>query len=288
MLAKSKMCLRVLATTALVALPIASVARPLSMPRPAPTLAPGPCQQGNERVIKLGSALTPFALLAASTITNVGGTLVTYGPGAITNGVDDDLIGVYPGTAVTGFYPPGLDTDGMNAIYAAGYNLNAAVPAAAQSALVTAYNTAAGRKTTATVAGDLSQVSMPGYPTGTLPPGIYKSTSSLSISSGNLTLDAHNVPRSPFIFQVASSLTTTANGGAGGNIILINGASACNIFWQVGSSATLGGSTFYGNVAAYASITLNATTFNGRAMALNGAVTIPVASGTLITAPGGG
>jgi type VI secretion system secreted protein VgrG len=91
-----------------------------------------------------------------------------------------------------------------------------------------------------------------------------------------------------FIFQVGSSLTTVFNGLSSGNISLINGAQACNIFWQVGSSATLGGTTFYGNVAAYASITLNATIFNGRAMALNGAVTIPVAAGTLITTPGGG
>jgi len=71
--------------------------------------------------------------LAGSTITNVGNTLVTYAPGAVTGGTNDDLIGVSPGTAVTGFYPPGTDTDGPNAIYAAGYNPNAAVPAAAQT-----------------------------------------------------------------------------------------------------------------------------------------------------------
>ncbi len=110
----------------------------------------------------------------------MGNTLVTYAPGAVTNGTHDDLMGVWPGTAVTGFYPPGTDADGPNAIYAAGYNTNTAVPMAAQGGLTTAYNTAAGRAATATVAGDLSQVSLPGYPTGTLPPGVYKSTSTLS------------------------------------------------------------------------------------------------------------
>jgi type VI secretion system secreted protein VgrG len=222
----------------------------------------------------------------------VGNTLVTYAPGAVTNGTHDDLMGVWPGTAVTGFYPPGTDADGPNAIYAAGYNTNTAVPMAAQGGLTTAYNTAAGRAATATVAGDLSQVSLPGYPTGTLPPGVYKSTSTLSIMAGNLTLDGLGNKKSVFIFQVASSFTTTFNGGASGNVILTNGASACNIYWQVGSSATLGGATFYGDIFAYSSVTLNAPSFTGRALAGGsalgtGAVSIPVAGGSLVTNPGG-
>jgi len=231
-------------------------------------------------------------VLAGSAVTNVGNTIVTFTTGAVTGGVDDDLIGVWPGTAVTGFYPPGTDTDGTTAIYAAGFNPNTAVPQTAQGALTTAYNTVAGRATSATVAGDLSQASVPGHPTGTLPPGVYKSTSSLSIAAGNLTLDGGGNPQSVFIFQMASTLTTTSIGGTSGNVVLVNGASACNVYWQVGSSATLGGATFYGNVLAFASITINAPTFTGRALAGgsalgNGAVSIPVAGGSLITNPGG-
>jgi type VI secretion system secreted protein VgrG len=158
--------------------------------------------------------------------------------------------------------------------------------------LTTAYTPAAGRAATHLVAGDLSQAKVPGYPTGTLPPGVYKSTSTLGIIAGNLTLDGKHNPRSVFIFQVGSSFTTTFNGGASGNVILENGASACNIYWQIGSSATLGGETFYGDIFAYSSVTLNATAFTGRALAGGsslgtGAVSIPVASGSLITNPGG-
>ncbi len=269
-------------------------ATPLPTPTPVPTATPAAlsCTQGGVNSITLGPALAPFALLAGSTVTNVGNTLVTYAAGAVTGSVNDDLIGVSPGTAVTGFYPPGTDTDGPNAIYAAGYNTNAAVPLNAENALTTAYNTAAGTASTATVAGDLSQASSPGYPTGTLPPGVYKSSSSLSIAAGNLTLDGGGHNNSVFIFQMASTLTTTLNGGTSGNILLQNGASPCNIYWQVGSSATLGGQSFYGNVLAYSSITINASTFTGRALAGgatlgNGSVSIPIAGGSLITNPGG-
>jgi type VI secretion system secreted protein VgrG len=240
----------------------------------------------------LGPDLAPFAVLAGSTITNVGNTFITYAHQAITNGVHDDLVGVWPGSAVTGFYPPATDADGPAAIYAAGFNPNSAVPQAAQSALTVAYNTAAGKPATMVVAGDLSQVKVPGYPTGTLPPGVYMSTSTMSIMSGNLTLDGRGNKRSVFIFQVGSALTTTFNGTNSGNVLLTNGASACNIYWQIGSSATLGGATFYGDIFAYSSITLNATSFTGRALAGGsalgtGAVSIPVAGGSLITNPGG-
>ena len=220
-------------------------------------------------------------------MTNVGNTLVSYATGATTLGVNDDLIGVSPGTAVTGFYPPGTDTDGTNAIYAAGFNTNAAVPLAAQNSLTTAYNAAAAAPATATVAGDLSQASVPGHPTGTLPPGVYKSTSTLSIAAGNLTLDAGGNSQGVFIFQMGSTLTTTLNGGTSGNVILTGGANACNVFWQVGSSATLGGAAFSGDVLANIAVTVNATTFNGRALARSSFVSIPVAGGSLITNPGG-
>jgi hypothetical protein len=248
------------------------------------------CNQSGA-AIPLGVALAPFALLAGSTITNTGLTVVTYAPLAITAGTHDDLIGVSPGTAVTGFYPPGVDTDGPNAIYAAGYNPNAAVPLAAQAALTIAYNAvgSAGPLTQVFPPGqDLSQATYNGggQPVGTLPPGIYASPSSLSIMAGNLTLNGLGNPQSVFIFQIGSTLTTTLNGSVSGNVILTNGASACNVYWEIGSSATLGGATFYGNVMARTSITLtSSTTFTGRALARNGAVTI--SAPTLVTNPGG-
>jgi hypothetical protein len=248
------------------------------------------CNQGAGS-IALGPALAPFAVLGASTVTNVGNTIVTYAPGAITGTTHDDLIGVSPGTSVTGF-PPGTDADGTNAIYsqAPAYNTNAAVPAAAQAALLTAYGLVAGRAPTTTFPGtpDLSQVMVPGHPVGTLPPGVYKVATTAFIAAGNLTLDGGGNPQSVFIFQIGTSLTTTAAGGVSGNVILTNGASACNIYWANGASATLGGATFYGNVlASTGSITINAPNFTGRALANVGAVTIPVAGGSLITNPGG-
>lgn len=254
---------------------------PTPSPSPTPTAIPvASCSQavGGAGIV-LGPALAPFALLAGSTITNVGNTFVTYAPGAVTGTTNDDLIGVSPGTAVTGFFPPGNDSDGPNAIYAAGYNTNAAVPLAAQLALTTAYNALAAKPLTATVAGDLGGL--------TITPGVYKSTSTLAIASGNLTLNGLGNPQSVFIFQMVSSLTTVLNGSAGGNVILTNGANACNIYWQVGSSATLGGATFFGNVLANQSITINAPNFTGRALASVAAVTIPVAGGSVITNPGG-
>jgi hypothetical protein len=108
----------------------------------------------------------------------------------------------------------------------------------------------------------------------------------MGIVAGNLTLDGGGNPQSVFVFQVGSALNTVLNGGAGGNVILTGGASACNVYWQVGSSATLGGATFFGNVLALASVTLTTSTqFTGRALAGTGAVTISTAS--LITNPGG-
>jgi hypothetical protein len=280
-----------------VVLPPVVVASPAVVPTP-PVPTPPPqvlsCNQGAGS-IALGPALAPFALLAGSTVTNTGNTIVTYAAQAVTapnayfsSGTNDNLIGVSPGTAVTGFYPPGTDTGGTNAIYAAGYNTNATIPAAAQNELIAAYNSAAGMAATATFLGgqDLSQASVPGHPTGTLPPGVYASPSTLSIMAGNLTLDGGGNPQSVFVFQVGSGLTTTFNGSNSGNVILTNGASACNIFWQIGSSAALGGQSFYGNVLALSSITLTSSTaFSGRALARNGAVTISTAS--LVTNPGG-
>ena len=131
--------------------------------------------------------------------------------------------------------------------------------------MTTAYNDAAGRSVGAvTVAGNLGGQ--------TLTPGRYKSTSSLEISSGDLTLDAQGDANAVFIFQMASTLTTTS----GRQVILSRGVQAANVFWQVGSSAVLGTtSVFKGNILALTSITLaTGATLDGRALARNGAVTL--------------
>jgi len=137
--------------------------------------------------------------------------------------------------------------------------------AQAQLDLTTAYNDAAGRTVGAvTLAGNLGGQ--------TLTPGLYKSTSSLEISAGDLTLDGQGDANAVFIVQMGSTLTTTT----GRQVILSGGAKAANIFWQVGSSATLGTtSVFKGNIMALTSITVTTgAAVQGRLLARNGAVTL--------------
>jgi Ice-binding-like len=191
--------------------------------------------------VNLGTAGN-FAVLGGQTVTNTGPSVIT-----------GDL-GVSPGSAVTGF-PPGTV---FGTIHAAD-----AVAAQAQVDLTAAYNDAAGRTPATALPGDIGGL--------TLTPGVYNASSSLGIT-GTVTLDGQGDPNAVFIIQVGSALTT-----ASGSVVnLINGAQACNVFWQVGSSATLGtGSTFSGNILALTSIT--ATTganVNGRLLARNGAVTL--------------
>ena len=200
--------------------------------------------------VVLGAA-SGFVALAGSTVTNTGPTVIT-----------GDL-GVSPGTAVTGF-PPGIVIGSMNA----------GNPTAAQgiAALTLAYNDAAGRTLCpVTVAGNLGGQ--------TLAPGLYKSTSSLAVSSGDLTLDAQGQSDAIFVFQMATTLTTTA----GRQVILTNGAKAANIYWQVGTSATLGStSVFQGTITADQAITLNTgATLNGRALARIAAINLD--SNTIVT-----
>ena len=191
--------------------------------------------------VGLGTA-DSFAVLAGSTVTNTGPSTI--------NG---DL-GVSPGTAITGF-PPGTVNGTIHA--------TDAVAGQAQSDLTIAYDDAAGRTPAASVSADLGG--------STLVAGVYKSASSLGLT-GALTLDAEGDPNAVFIFQAGSSLTTAS----GSQVNLINGAQPCNVFWQIGSSATLGSSSaFTGNILALTSISLNdAVTLDGRALARNGAVTL--------------
>ena len=201
------------------------------------------------------SALGTFVILAGSTITSTGATSVT-----------GDL-GLSPGTAVTGFPP---------AVLIGTKHAGDPVAAQAQLALTASYNEAAGRSLGAiAVAGNLGGQ--------TLAPGVYKSTSSLEISSGDLTLDAKGDANAVFIFEMASTLTTTT----GRKVILAGGAQAANIIWQVGSSATLGvNSVFKGNILAMASITVNTgASVEGRLLARTGAVTLDT---NVVLMPAGG
>ncbi len=189
------------------------------------------------------SSTSNFAVIAGSSITNTGASVIT-----------GDM-GLSPGSSVGGF-PPGTLNGTLH--------INDVLATQAKLDLVAAYNDAAGRTATdiVTISGNLGGL--------TLTPGLYKSTSSLEISSGNLTFDALGNPNAVFIIQIASSLTVNS----GRQVFLSGGAQANNIFWQVGSSATFGTtSVFKGNIMALQSITfLNGATLGGRAMARNGAV----------------
>jgi hypothetical protein len=191
--------------------------------------------------VGLGTAGS-FSVLGGSTVTNTGPSVLNA-----------DL-GLSPGSAITGF-PPGTVHGTIHK--------NDAVAARAKSDLVIAYNDAAGRSSTSTISSDLAGL--------TLTSGVYTSASSLGLS-GDLTLDGQNNPDSVFVFQAGSTLTT----GSASRVQLINGAQACNVFWQVGSSATIGTSTaFTGNIMALTSISLRTgATVHGRALARNGAVTL--------------
>jgi Ice-binding-like len=204
----------------------------------------------NPLPVPLGTTST-FAVLGGSTVTNTGPTVIS-----------GDL-GLSPGSAVTGF-PPGSVTGGS-------IHVDDSAAVQAQNDLTTAYNDAAGRLLPTPVAADLAGL--------TLFPGVYKAPSSL-MNSGSVILDGQGNPNAVFIFQIPSTLTTAS----GSHVILINGATANNVFWQVGASATLGtGSSFQGTILALTSITATTgASILGRLLARNGAVTLDT---NLITGP---
>jgi hypothetical protein len=193
--------------------------------------------------VNLGTAGS-YSVLAGSTVTNTGSSTLA-----------GDL-GVSPGCALTGF-PPGIVGGTIN-------HCNAA-SGQAQRDLTTAYNQAMGLAPTSTLTGkDLGGM--------VLKPGVYFFASSAQLT-GTLTLNNLGNPNALFVFQIGTTLTTASNS----SVIFSSGLTDSNVFWQVGSSATLGTTTsFQGNILALQSITLNngATIGCGSALAINGAVTL--------------
>ena len=187
-----------------------------------------------------------YSVLGASTVTNTGASVLNAS------------LGLWPGTSITGF-PPGV----VNAPGTTQTTSPAALQA--QSDLTAAYVNAAGRSVNATTTADLANLN--------LVAGVYSGPSKSPLQlTGPLVLDGAGDANSVFIFQTNSSLTTESSS----TITLINGAQGCNVFWQVGSSATLGtSSVFAGNILALSSVTVtNGVTVHGRALARNAAVTL--------------
>jgi len=194
--------------------------------------------------VDLGTA-DPFAVLAGSTVTNTGPTTI------------HGSLGLWPGTAITGF-PPGSVSGGT-------IHATDAVAMQAQHDLTTAYNFAAGEVCNGNLTGqDLGGLA--------LTSGVYCFDSSAQLT-GTLILDAQGNSNAVFVFQIGSTLTTASSS----SVVFANGGQGDSVFWQVGSSATLGTTTtFQGNILALTSITLatDAKIGCGRALARNGAVTL--------------
>ncbi len=195
---------------------------------------------GATATVGLGPAAS-FSVLGGSTVTNTGPTTM-FGD-----------LGLSPGSSVTGA-PHVLGQT----------HVDDAVAIGAKNALTTAYNDAASRPSNGSAGTDLAGQ--------TFLPGVRSASSSLLLSSGSVRLDAQGDPDAVFIFQIGSTLIT----GSSTTVLLVNGAQACNVFWQVGSSATLGtGTHFVGTVMASTTITANtAATIHGRLLAQTGAVNL--------------
>lgn len=182
-----------------------------------------------------------FSVLAGSTVTNTGASVLAQN------------LGVHPGNTAPGF-PPGL-VQGET-------HLGDAVALQAKTDLTTAFNDAAGRTPFTNLPAELGGT--------TLNPGVYRIGAAQV--TGALTLNAQGNSQAVFIFQIDSTLITASNS----SVVFINGASPCNVYWKVGSSATLGtGTAFVGNIMALTSIAMNTgANLQGRALAQTGAVTL--------------
>lgn len=204
---------------------------------PAPTGTPAP-----QALVDLGSAAN-FNVLAGTTITNTGTSIIS------------GSMGLSPGTSVTGF-PPGT--------YSGTLNVNNTAADQAKLDLTAAYLDAAGRTGAHIVGTELGGT--------TRTPGAYATAAGTLEITGALTLDAQGNSNAVFIFQAASTLVTASHS----TVVLINGAQAQNVYWQVGSSATLGtNSTFRGIILSQASITITTgAAVYGKALARDGAVTL--------------
>jgi hypothetical protein len=191
--------------------------------------------------VPLGASAS-FAVLAGAGVTNTGASVLT-----------GDL-GSFPTPAITGL--ASLSLGGVN-------QAGGAVAQQAKADLVAGYDAAAAKASTEQIVADLGG--------RTLGPGVYRSGSSIGLT-GAVTLDGRGDPNAVFVFQAGSTLTTAS----ASQVVLTNGAQACNVFWQVGSSATLGtGSTFRGTIIALTSVTVTTgVTVVGRVLARNGAVTL--------------
>jgi len=192
------------------------------------------------------ATVQPFVVLGGSTVTNTGPSVL--------NGA----LGVAPGTSLTGF--------GLPAVVNGATHVNNGVATQAQADLTTAYNVAAGQPVPP--GNELTGTDLGSR---TLTAGVYGFDSSAQLT-GQLTLDAQGDPNAEFIFKIGSTLTTAS----ASSVILTNGASPCNVYWQVGSSATLdSGTTFVGNLMALTDISLNdAVTVTGRVLARNGQISL--------------
>lgn len=214
---------------------------------PTPGTTPGPAGPAPA----LGGA-DAFEILGGSTVTNTGATTTIVGS-----------VGVSPGLAITGL-PAGQPTGGS-------VHAGDAVAAQAQTDLTAAYDSLVAKPCNVTLSG----VDLGGR---TLSPGVYCFSTSAQLT-GTLTLSGMGNSNAVFVFQIGSTLTTAPNAA----VVMAGGALPRNVFWQVGSSATLDtGTAFLGNIVAFSSITLNnGASLTGRALARNGAVTLDTNAASL-------